>query len=146
MATNQFFLALATTVALGGCATAPLPSKDATDVPSGRIDAFTVPTAPEVAKAIVIRDSGMFGGGCFYALWIDGTLAGRFSPGEKAEFYVSPGERLLRVDRDPQGKGLCALDGDNWTQRESIFRPKETKYFRLRIGIDGKTDVERTDP
>ena len=131
---------------LGGCATAPIPSKDAIDVPSERVYSFKLPTTPESAKAIVIRDSGMLGGGCFLALWIDGTLAGRFNPAEKAEFFISPGERVLRVGRDPQGKALCALDGDNWTQRESVFKPQETKYFRLRIGREGKADVERTDP
>jgi hypothetical protein len=58
---------------------------------------------------------------------------------------VNAGDVLLRVGRDPQGKGLCAFGKGEWTQRETVLRPDETKYFRLSIDANGKTDIQRGD-
>lgn len=130
---------------LAGCATTPTPLSAATSVPAERVLAFQQKNADDVATVVVTRDSGFLGGGCFYALWLNGTLSARFNPGESASFYLLPGEHLLKVGRDPMGQGLCALDPNEWTQRETIMKAKEVKRFRLSIDMNGKTDIQRTD-
>lgn len=85
------------------------------------------------------------GGGCYYALFINGTLSARFDVGEIARFYLEPGEILLRVGRDPQGRGICSSGQEYWTQRETILREGETKYFRMLLDANGTTDIQRSD-
>jgi hypothetical protein len=98
------------------------------------------------ARLIVTRDEGYLGGGCYLALWINGTLAARLDPGETSHFYVAPGEAILRVGYDPQGKGLCALSpSDEWTERETVLKSDEEKHFRILLDLNGKTDIQRTD-
>lgn len=134
-------------ILLTGCSTNPVAVKDATDVPAERVLWHTqAGNNSDLSKAVIIRDKGLPGAACFYALWIDGVIAARFNPGEKTTLMVNPGERVLKVGNDPQRKGLCALVPDDWTQRESVFKPAESKFFRLRIDENGKADIERTDP
>ena len=128
---------------LAGCASEPTPATTAKAAPSNRLLAFQDSNAEHAGTLVVTRDTGFGGSGCFYAVSINGTLAARLDVGETSRFFVSPGEALLRVGRDPQGRGLCAFAKSEWTQRETVLRPDETKYFRLSIDANGKTDVER---
>ncbi len=140
---KQLFIA-ALAMASVACATTPTPRSQATPVPANRLMGFQAPEA-DSGNLIVTRDQGYLGSGCFYALSINGALAARMDVGESARFFVPPGELLLRVGRDPQGRSLCGVGQDDWTQRESFVKPGETKYFRLSIDANGKTDIQRTD-
>jgi len=128
-----------------GCASIPVPISEAKQVPPDRILAFQTPTSDKNAVLTMIRDQGMPGSGCYYAVSINGILAARLAPTEFARLYTEPGEILIRYGRDPQGKGLCgSFEGiDNWTQRETFLKPGEQKSFRLTIDGEGKTDIQR---
>jgi hypothetical protein len=130
---------------LSACATTPVPIGEAKPVDGARLLAFKVAPSTPHGTMVVFRDVGFLGSACYYALSVNGTLAVRLGPGEVAKLYVPTGELLLRAGRDPMGAGLCALDQDNWTQRETIFRPNEIKDFRLSIDSNGKLDVQRAD-
>ena len=139
-------MALATaTVVLGGCATTPIASSNATQAPPDRLLAFQERGQDTNATLVITRDQGFLGSGCYYSVTLNGTVAARLDVGETARFYVIPGEILMRVGRDPVGKGLCGLGQDEWTQRETVVRQGETKYFRLSIDANGKTDIQRSD-
>lgn len=132
--------------ALAGCATTPVPLSKARQVPASRLLAFQEKLTGPSARLFVIRDKGLVGGGCFYAVVINGTVAARLDTGEIAQFELAPGEVTLRGNGDPWGKGLCGIGPtDYWTQRETTLRPGETKYFRLTIDSDGVTDMHRAD-
>ena len=142
---NYLLVALATT-ALVGCATTPVPITAAKQAPSDRLLAFQdKPTGPS-GTITVIRDDGLIGGGCYQAVSINGKTAARLDVGEKSTFFVSPGEVLLRAGRDPQGKGLCSIGQDDWTQRETLIKQDEHKYFRMSIDTSGKNDIQRVEP
>jgi hypothetical protein len=94
---------------------------------------------------VITRDQGFIASACYLAVAIDGAVAARLDIGETARFYVKHGEILLRVGRDPQGKGQCGFGQDEWTQRETVVRQGETKYFRLSIDANGKTDIQRPE-
>lgn len=130
---------------LSGCATTPLPSSQATPAPAERVLAFQEKSPANNASLVLTRDEGFLGSGCYYALWINGKLSARFATGETAVFFIEPGEHVLRAGRDPQGQGLCGVDSDNWTQRETILRANERKFFRLSLDQNGKLDVQRSE-
>ena len=69
----------------------------------------------------------------------------RVDVAEFANFYVEPGELLLRIGRDPEGGGLCGVDQENWTQRETIMKSGDKKTFRMSIDVNGKLDIMRAD-
>lgn len=128
-----------------GCATTPVAVPNARPIEANRILEFKAPTEERSAHIVVIRDEGFGGSGCFYAVHINGVLAARMAVAERVDLFVPPGEILFRVGRDPLGRGLCAVGSDNWTQRESVLKAGETKFYRLSIDANGKCDIFRTD-
>lgn len=140
------YIPLAFLLLLNGCASTPVPLNEATQVSADRVIAFQSPDPARSATLTVVRDGGFApGGGCFRALWVNQVLAARLDTSEVAKFYVEPGELLLRVGRDPQGRGLCAPRQDHWVQRETILKPGEHKAFRITTGDSGQYDIIRTD-
>lgn len=140
----RYALVLLLALLSAGCATKPVAPSSAQPVPSDRLLAFQAPSA-EAGTLIVTRDSGFLGGGCFTGLMINGQLAGRFAAEETATFHVPAGELLFRYGTDPQGRGLCGVGQDHWTQRESSISAGETKKFRLSLSPDGIPDIQRAD-
>lgn len=144
---TQSKLALSACVfALVGCATTPPPTSEVRPVPQERLLAYQNQLGSTSASLVVTRDAGLVGSGCYYALSINGSLAARFDVSERAVFFLEPGEVLLRVGRDPLGKALCARGQDEWTQRETYLKGGETKYFRMSLDMNGKSDIQRADP
>ena len=142
---HKILILLAASVLFVGCATTPIAPTVAKPAPNERILAFQQKNPSTTATLIVTRDEGFIVGGCYCSLFINGTLAARLDVGETSRFFLDPGDILLRVGRDPQGKGLCSAGQDYWTQRETILRPGEIKYFRLLIDANGATDIQRSE-
>lgn len=132
-------------VAVSGCSTTPVPADRALPVSPDRVLAFQEKIPRATATIIVTRDEGILGSGCYLALFIDKQLSGRFASGEKATFFLEPGERLLRVGQDAQGSGLCAIPAEFGATRETTLRENETKYFRLLMEQNGTVDIQRSD-
>ena len=130
-------------LALSACATTPIQLSQATPVPQSRLYAFQTPTASNEAVLLVTRDQGLVGSACYYALYINDTLAARLNNGEKATFYVKPGQVLLRYGRDPKGRALCGAGKNQWSTHETIMQPKQTKRFRLTLTANGRPVVQR---
>lgn len=118
----------------------------AVPVPADRLVGFQKPIEGPSGVLVLTRDKGFLGSGCYYGFFIDNTLAARIDNSETATFIVPTGELLLRAGRDPEGKALCGMGKEEWTQRETIMREGEKKYFRLSIDLNGKTDIQRADP
>ena len=145
MGDMKVLICIVLALALAGCNTVPVSNKNATPAPVDRLLAFQTPLSEPSGTIVVTRDKGFNGSGCYYALFINGTLAARLAPSETATFYVPPGDLLLRSARDPEGRGLCNTFKSEWTERETSLRGGEKKYFRLSIDMNGKTDIQRTD-
>lgn len=139
-------LVLGVLVGLFGCATRPVSVSEAIPVPKERlIETQHVKEGGTSGTVVVTRDEGFLGGGCYYALYINGVLAARFNPSETATFEVASGEVLFKVVVDPEGRGLCSINTGGVTQRESTLKTKEVKFFRISIQGDGTPDLQRTD-
>lgn len=128
-----------------GCATTPTPIGEVTPAPKERVYAFQDSVKGKSGVIFVTRDQGTTGSACFYALWIDSVLSARLDTSERAKFILPVGEHVLKAGRDPSGKGLCGFELENSSQRETIIRENETKYFRFLIRLDGVPDVQRAD-
>jgi hypothetical protein len=128
-----------------GCATTPIPAASAKETPPARVLAFQNKPNGPFGTLVITRDVGYLGGGCYNSVTLNGTLAARMDVGEKSTFTVPPGEILMRVGRDPEGKALCGTSQDEWTQRETSIKADETKYFRLSIDANGKADIQRSE-
>lgn len=131
---------------VASCTTNYVPPRDAVAVPKSRLYAYQEPLQPPAAMITVTRDTAFGAGACYAALWIDGRLAARFDPGERASFHVRPGERIIRAGPDPYAQGLCQLGQNDAfaTTRETVMRPGETKTFRM-LGTGGAVDVQRVE-
>jgi len=130
---------------LGGCATTPVPISAAKQAAADRVLAFQIVTDNKTATLTVIRDHGLLGSACYFAVYINQVLAARLDVAEFARFYVEPGEVVLRAGGDPQGTGLCGFASDMWTQRETILKPGEQKSFRMSFDQSGRFDIQRSD-
>lgn len=127
---------------LAGCATLTSQTKlsEAKQVSSERLLAFQTQSEKTTAKIVAIRDQGLVGSGCYYALYINKILSGRFDVSEFTTFHVEPGNYLVQMARDPMGKGLCSV-GHDFDTKMTILKPNEEKCYRLSIGIMGHSSL-----
>jgi hypothetical protein len=132
-------------LSLIGCASTPVPVTLAKTTPNDRVLAFQDPSDLNNATITITRDKGFLGGGCYAGVYIDMVLVARLGVGEAVTLYLAPGEKLLRVGRDPEGRGLCGLEQSNWTQRETLLKANDRKSFRMTIDANHKYDIFRSD-
>lgn len=139
---NRIFLSLVF-LTLVGCETVPVKQENKVQVPSERQFAFKNKDEKNNAKVIITRDSGKTGGACLYSVWVDDVLASSLKTKETVTLYVPSGERVFKVSRDPEGRGLCYGGNNRWTQIESVVNDKTIKAFRLSIDSFGKAELQR---
>lgn len=123
---------------LAGCASLP---SSPPSVPEERLLLNSARGEADSAEIVVIRDGSIAGSACYYAIYVDDKLAVRIGSGEKAALRLEPGERKLKVTRDPEGEGLCSSGGD-MTERQVILENSEKKYFRLSMSFSGWPRLE----
>ena len=110
---------------LAGCSTSPISPELADPVPASRLHAFS---QQRESKLIVTRDSGAFGSGVNYSVYIDGSLAAEFASGEVATFGLVPGRHILGIKPSTMFSG---------TMHESEIEVKSGEIVRRRISLDG---------
>lgn len=131
---------------LTSCASSPVLLSNATPAPSERLLAFQEVIQGPSGTLVVTRDKGFQGSACYFGFFINDVLAARLGPSETGIFYLPSGELVLRSGYDPVGRPFCNMRNDEWTQRETILREGEIKYFRMSIDASNKFDIQRSDP
>jgi hypothetical protein len=136
-----FFLGLALVAFCAGCATTPIPVKEAKPVPADRV--FRSSSIPKNGNVTVlfVRDTGFVGSGVYHHLFIDGRKAASLNPGEKIELVLPPGEHIFGVTpTDPFGNAIVnSIDQD--------LKPDRKYYYRLQTdGNDMRTVIQRYVP
>lgn len=109
---------------LAACSTSPISALNADQVPASRLHAFG---GPSEAKLVVTRDSGAYGSGVNYSIYIDGVRAADFASGEVATFGLKSGKHIL---------GLRPSTLFSGTIHESEIDLKEGEVVRRRISLD----------
>ena len=128
-------------ISISGCATSPIPTKDAQAVPDNRI--FRAERLPYEgnARALFVRDVGLTGSAVYQHLFIDGKIAASLNPGEKVEFVLPPGEHIFGVvPTDPFGtNSLNTIDQD--------MKPGKRYFYRIQTdGNSFRSVVQRYLP
>ncbi len=126
---------------LAGCATSPISSGSARDVPPERIFLIEKLAEEGNSRAIFIRDVGLTGSGVHQHLFIDGKKVASLDTGEKIEFILIPGEHIFGViPTDLFGyHALNTIDQD--------LKPGKKYFYRLVTdGNSMRTFIQRTIP
>lgn len=111
---------------LTGCATSATPVQKAEPVPQDELYAFQAKPTAESGRLTVIRDSGALGSGCDIVVYIDGAKAAKVGSGQRATFYLQPGQPNLGIGL--AGSGLCggmavrSITGRVEAGEESLYR------------------------
>ena len=123
---------------LAGCATEAVSPSQAKQAPKERLLKFQSPGVGEQAKLIVVRDKGFLGSGCFVGVYLNQEKAAILDPGEKAEFYLKPGEWNVAL----MGEGKMCIADKIPAGRDFVLTANTTKAVRLFADPSGNTDVK----
>lgn len=137
-------LLTALTITVTGCTSIPT-SLNSAPVPKDRLILKSQKDEKNSSEIVLIRDRSLSGSACYYAVYVDDKLAARIGASERAVFNLEPGERKLKVTRDPQESGLCSL-GDDMTEQKITLGASDKKYFRLSMSMAGSPDLESIQP
>lgn len=141
-------LVVALSTLLSGCV---MPTKqpqasDVKAVPAERLLAFQE-QSDATGAALITRDVGMIGGGCFLGILVDGTLAATLDTGERATLHIPAGTHLLSPSW-VKGRGLCGAfyDEKRMAARrrttEVTIVAGATKAYRIHTNTDGESTLE----
>ncbi|MBY8958289.1 3-isopropylmalate dehydratase [Pseudomonas sp. MIS38] len=115
---------------LNGCASPPS-GGDVGIAPANRLLAYQSEEKGRDANVTVIREGGVNGAGCLFAIFIDGKLVARLGGDEKARFYLKPGRRLIGVGPDPEATGRCGGSSSFRREVATWVQTGEQQTFRI---------------
>lgn len=134
-------LGIIASIAISGCATSPIPAKEALAVPKDRIYRTELLSPEGNARTLFIRDRGFSGSGVYHHLFIDGKKAASLNPGEKVEFILPPGEHIFGV----QPTDLSGTHSLNTIDQG--LKPDKVYFYRIQTdGNSFRTVVQRFIP
>jgi hypothetical protein len=136
----RVFLVIGLFLALTACSTTQVALLEARETPSDRVLAFQKASDTTTSELVIVRDTGLAASGCYYGVMIDQVLAARLDVAERASFKLEPGERVLKIVRDPQGRGLCSVGDDNVEKKLTIL-PHEVQKYRLSLDMSGQPSL-----
>lgn len=118
---------------LGGCATKPITTSNASPVPKERIiDAAFLQNSSSSGEVIIKRDTGLMGSACATRVFVNSKPVADIRPGEKVGIYLPEGEHILSAyPNDPCGGGLV----------EAKATVKVGGSYIYRIGSDSNAGI-----
>jgi hypothetical protein len=120
-------------LALGGCATSPMPVSEARPVPADKMYALKDQGTKDSGRLTVFRDDGFVGSGCDAVFYIDGQRAAKIGPGQKASFVLPAGE--VNLSTGLAESGLCA--GAAIKTVASNIKPGKEVIYRISWDTQG---------
>jgi len=127
------FLAIAV---LSGCATTPIASSQADNVPAERQLRFRNP-APDTVPVVVTRDAGFMSSACATRVFVNGELAAYVRAGERVTLNISAGEIILGAQPD----GICA---GGLVEIEAKLQAGRLTHYRIGYDHNGSLGLYRT--
>ena len=100
-----------------------------------------------LGTVVICREYVYAGSGCYIAVRVDGKFVARLDTEEKVVLHLTPGEHLLKVGIDPQGRGLCSLRSGKDIQEsgktlETNVTAGQTKNFRCYVDFGTQSGYE----
>lgn len=131
-------LVVVSLLSLLGCATTPVSTSAARDVPLTRVLSSTLLERKEgFGQVIVKRDEGLSAAACNSRIYANGAPVAEIAPGEKVVFYLPEGEQMLAA----MATGICI--GSLVETRASVTRSRPT-IFRISYGSSGEFSIQPT--
>lgn len=131
-------LATALLMSLLGCATTPVPTRSARDVPRTRVlNAAFLERKEGLGQVVVKRDEGLSASACNSRVFVNGTPVAEIAPGEKVIFYLPEGEQMLAA----MATGICI--GGLVEAKASVSRSRPA-VFRISYGSSGEFSIQPT--
>ncbi len=96
------------TLGLAGCGTASTHDTAIKDAVANRVFLYKK-SANGDATLQVVRDNGLFGGGCSSQIYIDNQFAAQLETGEQVSLYLPSGSHAVSL----QNSGACHKPGDD---------------------------------
>jgi hypothetical protein len=131
-------LAAASIAALVGCATTPVPTSSARDVPSERVlNASLLVGKNGLGQVIVKRDEGLNTSPCATRIFANGMPVAEIRTGEKVSFYLPEGEQMLAAI----ATGVCA---GGLVESRALVNRSRSALFRISYGTWGEFTLQPT--
>ena len=132
---------LLTIAAITGCATTPVPTSTALDVPRSRIlNSSFLHQKDGYGQVIIKRDSGLSASACNTRIFANGTAVAEIAPGEKVVFYLPFGEQMLGAI----ATGICI---GGLVESRAVVTRDRAAVFRISYGSSGEFTIRnRLDP
>ncbi|MBI6917653.1 hypothetical protein JET68_02450 [Pseudomonas monteilii] len=111
---------------LAGCTTSAISVQQAEPVPGDELYAYQSRSGSSSGVLTVVRDSGALGSGCDIVVYVDGKKSAKVGPGQRATFYLPPGQPNLGIGL--AGSGLCggmavrSITGSVEAGKETVYR------------------------
>ena len=121
-----------------GCATTPVPTSSARNVPSARVlNAALLERKEGLGQVVVKRDEGFSASACNSRVFANGIPVAEIAPGEKVVFYLPEGEQMLAA----KATGICI--GGLVEAKASVSRSRPA-VFRISYGSSGEFSIQPT--
>ena len=131
-------LATALLMSILGCATTPVPTGAARDVPRARVlNAALLERKESLGQVVVKRDEGFSASACNSRVFANGTPVAEIAPGEKVIFYLPEGEQMLAA----MATGICI--GGLVEAKAPVSRSRPA-VFRISYGSSGEVSIQPT--
>ena len=134
----KILLVATTLLSLVGCATTPISTSSARDVPSTRVlNASLLERKSELGQVIVKRDEGLSASACNSRIFANGVPVAEIAAGEKVVFYLPEGEQMVAAI----ATGICI--GGLVESKASVSRSRPA-IFRVSYGSSGEFSIQPT--
>jgi hypothetical protein len=140
---KRLFLASSIVLMLSACAmdTKAVNPDAAITAPADRLIAYQSPVAGG-GVITVIRDRGLASGFCYVGISIDGKLAAKLDKGEKADFQLAEGRKVISIMRT--GAGTCGVEEHKRAERstEIYVTTGQHHFYRLAASSFGELHLD----
>ena len=131
-------IAASALIALGGCASVPVPYSEAKPTPNNKQILFAEAT-PSTVPVTLIRDRQFVGSICATKIMVDEKVAAYVGVAERVTLNIPVGEVILGAEP----AGIC---NGGLAEHEVNLTPGKPLYFRISISQNAETHIYRTIP
>jgi len=136
--TARVLIAAALLISALGCATTPVPTSEAREVPKTRVfNASLLDQREGFGQVVVKRDQGFSAAACNSRVFANGIAVAEIAPGEKVTFYLPEGEQMVAA----MAAGICI--GGLVEAKVSVSRTRPG-VFRISYGSSGEFSIQPT--
>ena len=130
--------ALCAGLLLNGCATTPVPTSEAADVPVARVlnGALLVRRA-DTGAVVVKRDAGIMASACTTRIFVDGMPIADIATGEKVTLHLTEGAHMLAG----RANGVCI---GGLVETSVVVVKGRLSAVRISYGSSGEFSIQPT--